>query len=150
MIPENLIIRPFTDGDVDAAVGIENESFSDPWSRESFGEVEKSSIYRGFCGEINGVVCGYIIYSSLFEDAEILDVAVSDRYRRRGIAKALIEKTVEAVNALEAQRILLEVRRSNEGAKTLYRSLGFCEIGIRKNYYKSPFEDAVIMEKIIK
>ena len=149
MIHEDLIIRPFEDGDAKAAFEIEQESFSDPWTCKDFENVGRTALYQGFCGEINGELCGFIIYYSLFEDAEILDIAVSEKYRRRGVGRSLIEKTAVAVKELGAERLLLEVRASNEGARELYRSMGFRETGVRRGYYAKPREDAVIMEKTI-
>ena len=76
-------------------------------------------------------------------EAEITNVAVSDAYRRRGIGGMLIE----AILALDAERVLLDVRASNTAARGLYEKYGFQVDGIRKGFYAKPKEDAVLMSR---
>jgi ribosomal-protein-alanine N-acetyltransferase len=149
---ENLVIRSFGDEDteiIEAVEVIEKESFSSPWADGSFEQLLKNPFVHGKYAVCDGEICGFIVYFSLFEDSEILDIAVKDQYRRRGIAKMLIDEMTESVLAMGATRMMLEVRQSNTGARGLYLSLGFKETGIRKNYYSKPREDAILMERTI-
>ena len=74
----------------------------------------------------------------------MMNVAVADSHRRRGIARALVE---ELIRQLDAYQLTLEVRASNSPAIALYESLGFVQVGLRKNYYRKPKEDALILRK---
>ena len=92
-------------------------------------------------------LAGYGVYHCLFEDAEVLDIAVGAKFRRMGIGRKLLQLMAEATKLRGAERIMLEVRMSNEGAKVLYLSEGYEITGTRRNYYKNPTEDAILMEK---
>ena len=76
-----------------------------------------------------------------------MNVAVHPDYRRKGIAEALVAELVEALKKRESHCLTLEVRASNEPAKALYEKLGFTQVGLRKNYYRNPKEDALILRK---
>ena len=77
----------------------------------------------------------------------MMNVAVDGDYRRQGVGKMLIETLVEHLKARGSHCLTLEVRDSNTPARNLYASLGFSEIGRRKNYYRNPREDALILRK---
>lgn len=83
------------------------------------------------------------------DEAELLYIATDVPYRNRGIGQMLLSKVIFAAEQKKANRLLLEVRKSNEGALGLYKKNGFTILSIRKNYYHAPVEDAIIMEKII-
>ena len=74
----------------------------------------------------------------------MMNVAVADSHRRRGIARALVE---ELIRQLDAYQLTLEVRQSNLPAIALYESMGFQQVGLRKNYYQKPKENALILRK---
>ena len=74
----------------------------------------------------------------------MMNIAVASTHRRRGIARKLVE---ELIRQLDAYQLTLEVRVSNSGAIALYESLGFRQVGLRKNYYRKPKEDALILRK---
>lgn len=90
----------------------------------------------------DGSVEGYLIGWVVFEEFHIANLAVSPDFRRRGVARALVEHALDWAKAEGAEQALLEVRASNEAAQRLYRSLGFDLISIRKDYYIHPTEDA--------
>ena len=75
------------------------------------------------------------------------NIAVKAEYRRCGIAEALIYRMVQDCRERGIQAMTLEVRVGNEPAIQLYRKMGFCSVGIRKNFYQKPTEDAIIMWK---
>ncbi|MFR5889543.1 MAG: ribosomal protein S18-alanine N-acetyltransferase [Lachnospiraceae bacterium] len=114
---------------------------SDPWTKSSSS---KSSRFFSAHGE-GGVLIGYALISVLFEDAEILSVAVDDSFRRCGVGRALMHAMLTEAVRSGAQDIFLEVRESNHAARKLYLSEGFTEFGRRKRYYRKPTEDAILM-----
>jgi [ribosomal protein S18]-alanine N-acetyltransferase len=133
--------------DLSAIEEIERASYPTPWSRSMFaGELAKpSSICLGaFDGTRDGLV-GYLIISRYVDAWHVMNIAVAPDYRRRGIARALMERLFE-VTARDARRgYTLEVRVSNEAAIQLYEALGFRARGIRRGYYTDNREDALIM-----
>ena len=77
----------------------------------------------------------------------MMNIAVHPDFRRQGIAEALVGELVSRLRDNDVHCLLLEVRASNEPAKQLYGKLGFIQVGLRKNYYRSPKEDALILRK---
>jgi ribosomal-protein-alanine N-acetyltransferase len=128
---------------------IERTSYPTPWSRSMFaGELAKpSSICLGAIdGERNELV-GYLIISRYVDAWHVMNIAVAPEYRRKGIARRLMERLFE-VTARDVRRgYTLEVRVSNEAAIRLYEELGFRARGIRRGYYTDNREDALIMWK---
>jgi len=142
-------IRGYSDEYFDAVAAAERLCFSDPWSedmlRDSF-KGERCCAFLAFC---ENRLAGYIILLDAVDMTEILNVAVLPEMRRRGIAKALLEKAESIAREKGHDALCLEVRASNTPAKELYTSFGFIPAAVRKNYYSSPKEDAVIMLKDI-
>ncbi|MBR1598003.1 MAG: ribosomal protein S18-alanine N-acetyltransferase [Lachnospiraceae bacterium] len=81
------------------------------------------------------------------DEAELLNIAVTEKYRGMNIASALMDRLIYEAKAKACARMLLEVRHSNEVAQRLYKKKRFDELGVRKNYYDNPTEDAIIMER---
>lgn len=124
---------------------IEKACFSKPWSEATLAS-EMKSPYSDFFGAFcEGELAGYIGGRTVAEETEIFNIAVSQKFRRRGIGKTLLERFIEAVREKGTQQIFLEVRASNLGAISLYESAGFVFCGIRKDYYDSPKENAILM-----
>lgn len=142
-------IRPMTAADLDAVLLIEQSSFPLPWKREHFLHEITAPHSFPFVAEINGQVAGYVCLMSLFEEAQILDIAVAAEQRGRGVGRILMEKALAVAREKGAEVMALEVRESGAAAIGLYRALGFRQTGIRANYYESR-ENAVLMEKNIK
>jgi ribosomal-protein-alanine N-acetyltransferase len=142
----NVELRALETDDLEAVERIERESYPTPWSRSMFAtELAKpSSLCLGAHGG-KGELVGYLIVSRYVDAWHIMNIAVAEEYRRRGIAGALLERLFE-VTAGEAQRgYTLEVRVSNTGAIRLYERLGFSARGVRRGYYTDNREDALIM-----
>lgn len=94
----------------------------------------------------NNRLAGYCIFTAPCEDCELLRIAVDKDYRRKGIGSELIKTMIRMCAKNNGENIFLEVRQSNEAAIGLYEAMGFDEISRRRDYYKKPTEDAVIME----
>ncbi|MBQ8568905.1 MAG: ribosomal protein S18-alanine N-acetyltransferase [Oscillospiraceae bacterium] len=122
---------------------IEKSSFSDPWSMEGFfSELDiPDRILLSATDE--DMVCGYVIGSSDGITAWIDNIAVSDGFRRQGIGNMLLSAFCE--KCADCESITLEVRESNIPAQELYKKYGFSAIGVRKNFYTDPRENAVVM-----
>ena len=133
--------------DLAAIDEIERASYPTPWSRSMFaGELAKpSSICLGAVDGERDELVGYLIISRYVDAWHVMNIAVAPAYRRKGIARALMERLFE-VTARDARRgYTLEVRVSNDAAIRLYEALGFRARGIRRGYYTDNREDALIM-----
>ena len=126
---------------------IERESYPTPWSRSMFaGELAKpSSLSLGAFDRETGTLVGYLVISRYVDAWHVMNVAVTADYRRRGIARALLERLFEVTSSDERRGYTLEVRVSNVGAIALYERLGFVARGVRRGYYTDNREDALIM-----
>ena len=128
---------------------IERTSYPTPWSRSMFaGELAKpSSICLGAIDGERDELVGYLIISRYVDAWHVMNIAVAPEYRRKGIARRLMERLFE-VTARDVRRgYTLEVRVSNEAAIRLYEELGFRARGVRRGYYTDNREDALIMWK---
>ena len=135
----------------DAAVlaAMEIECFSDPWSERSFASVLENPATLFIIAECEhdgaAVPVGYIGATVVADECDIINLAVMPEWRRQGVGFALAEKMIDICRKVSVCAVYLEHRRSNEAAAALYASLGFRNDGIRRRYYTSPVEDAVLM-----
>ena len=132
---------------VSAVAALETICFSDPWSENSVSSELKNKLSLWLVAEENGTVAGYIGSQTCGEESDVMNVAVHPDFRRRGIAEALVNALVADLKAIGSHCLTLEVRASNVPAIALYEKMGFSEIGRRKNYYRNPREDALILRK---
>ena len=135
--------------DLNAIEEIERAAYPTPWSRSMFaGELAKpSSICLGALDSDTSLLVGYLIISRYVDAWHVMNIAITDDYRRRGIASKLMERLFE-ITARDGRRgYTLEVRVSNEAAIRLYEGLGFRARGVRRGYYTDNREDALIMWK---
>jgi ribosomal-protein-alanine N-acetyltransferase len=138
-------IRMMTAADLDQVLAIEQASFPVPWKIEHFLHEITSPYSYPFVAECCGIVAGYVCLTALFEESQILDIAVAPSRRGNGIALALMEYAVELVREKGAEVLELEVRATNTAAIHLYERLGFIRSGCRMNYYEG-IDHAVLME----
>lgn len=144
-----MIVREMTWDDLEQVVEIENENFSVPWTETGFltylmrsdalflvaEDVEKEQI-AGYCGIIMAA-----------DEGDITNVSVKKDLQRQGIGTMLIRELSSRIKDLGIQTIFLEVRESNASALRLYEKQGFERMGVRKNYYTDPTEDAITMSR---
>ena len=126
---------------------MEKLCFSDPWSEKSVASELNNPLAFWLVADDNGRVAGYIGSQTVVGESDMMNVAVHPDYRQQGIATGLIVGLVDQLRKLESHSLTLEVRASNEPAKRLYEKLGFQQVGCRKNYYRNPREDALILRK---
>ena len=133
--------------DLNAIERIERESYPTPWSRSMFaGELAKpSSLSLGAFDPESGALVGYLVISRYVDAWHVMNLAVTESYRRRGVARTLLDQLFEVTAADERRGYTLEVRVSNEGAIKLYEAMGFVARGVRRGYYTDNREDALIM-----
>ena len=135
--------------DLNAIEVIERAAYPTPWSRSMFaGELAKpSSICLGAIDAEENRLVGYLIISRYVDAWHVMNLAVADSHRRRGIATRLMERLFDLTAGDGRRGYTLEVRVSNEAAIKLYESLGFKARGVRRGYYTDNREDALIMWK---
>lgn len=145
------LLRPAIAADVNEIVRIERASFADPWSEESFRRIlgGQSAIFQVIVMAPENRLAGYIIAFTIAPDAELLNVAVDPTYRGRGLAGQMLDAVLIQLGASGVRTAYLEVRESNRAARALYGSRGFKEIGRRRNYYRRPVEDALVMRRVL-
>ena len=145
-------IRCFDPVFLDEVSEIENRSFSVPWSKTSFEDSLKNPLIDFYVAvteseEGETSVAGYILTLTVSPECEILNIAVSPEFRRKGIAEGLLNFVFEKAAEKRCDTLMLEVRESNFAARSLYEKLGFYAVGRRKGYYTNPSEDAILMDK---
>ena len=95
--------------------------------------------------EQQGKVAGYVVALDAADEGEILNLAVAEGGRRRGLGRALVEAIIAALSERGVRQVYLEVRESNAAARALYAGFGFKDVGRRKGYYRRPVEDAIVL-----
>ena len=132
---------------ISALAQLEKECFADTWSEKALAEelTNPNAVFR--VALIDEEVAGYVGMLHVLDEGDICNVAVFDKFRRRGVATALIQHLVDYAVENQLSFITLEVRESNMGAQKFYETMGFETIGIRKNFYDNPKEHAILMNK---
>ena len=133
--------------DVDRVVEIEQECFSMPWTKQGFLEALKQNNSFYYVAKVGTQIVGHCGAYGVCNEGDINQVAVTNAYRRQGIARRMVSTMMEEMKKNGFLEITLEVRAGNDSAIALYESLGFVQEGIRKNFYEKPIEDAIIMWK---
>ena len=135
------------EGHVAAIAELEKLCFSDPWSVTSIATELQSRLSYWLVAVENGEVVGYIGSQSVLGESDMMNVAVHPDHRRKGIAESLVNSLSCDLKERGNVCLTLEVRASNASAIALYEKLGFQQVGLRKNYYRNPKEDALILRK---
>lgn len=142
----DLVIRPARAGDLAAVNTIEQEAFSDPWPASAFRDALASEhLYFTVAVEATGAVVGYLIGWFAAGEGEIANVAVACDCRGRGIGGRLLDAALSTARAQGSAVVHLEVRESNVAAQALYASRQFGAVGRRRQYYRAPVEDAIVL-----
>ena len=138
-------IRRMISADVSDVARIEAECFPDPYTERMISDVLCTEGAMCFSALEGGRVIAYFIGRLISPEGELYRIATAPEYRKRGIAYRLLDYSVKTSRGDGLETLFLEVRQSNFPAISLYREYGFRAISKRKNYYKNPTEDAVIM-----
>ncbi|MDO5399844.1 MAG: ribosomal protein S18-alanine N-acetyltransferase [Eubacteriales bacterium] len=126
---------------------LEKLCFSTPWSQQSVASELDNPLSLWLVALENGQVAGYIGSQTVMGETDMMNVAVHPDHRRRGIAEGLICALEERLKEQGSRCLTLEVRASNLPARRLYEKLDFQVIGNRRNYYRNPKEDGLILRK---
>lgn len=141
------MIRKMRREDVPQIAALERLCFSDPWSEASISSELENPISLWLVAEADGVVQGYIGSQSAPPDCDIMNLAVAPDARRQQLGRTLLQSLIDELHRRGTERLFLEVRASNAPAQSLYASFGFEQVGLRKEYYVNPTEDALILRK---
>ena len=136
-------IRPAELTDVPAVHAIEQRVFADPWSTQDFRDCVSFALF--LVAEAQDEIAGYVVALEAADEGEILNLAVGEGGRRRGLGRALVQAIVETLSERGVLQVYLEVRESNAAARALYAAFGFKDVGRRKAYYRRPVEDAIVL-----
>lgn len=126
---------------------LETICFSMPWSENAIAGELTNPLSLWLVAIEDETVAGYVGSQSVMGEADMMNVAVSPEYRRKGIGRELVLSLIEQLRNNDVHSLALEVRQSNAAAIALYEQLGFACVGRRPGYYKSPKEDALILRK---
>jgi len=142
-----ILIRNFTPGDLEAVYDIESKSFPDPYDALFLLNLYQMYPDTFFVAEMDGLLVGYVISRQVLDRGHVMAIAVDPSFRGMGVGTALMERTMDKMREMNLKGIWLEVRVSNDRARSFYRALGFVERRILPGYY-SDQEAAVVLEKV--
>ena len=131
--------------DASGIAKLEENIFTDAWSYRDIQDLICTEGAMCFTAIDNGKVIAYVIGRLIAPEGEIYRIAVTPEKRQRGIGYRLLDYAVKTSKGQGLERLFLEVRSHNTPAINLYTAYGFKKIGMRKNYYKNPQDDAIIM-----
>jgi ribosomal-protein-alanine N-acetyltransferase len=141
--------RPLPD-DLGRITEIESLCFTDPWELSALAaEMAEDHLRMPLVAEVGGRVVGYLMAWKIVEILHVLNIAADPAGGRRGIGSTLLLAAADEGRDLGMERITLEVRRSNAGARAFYAKFGFVETGVREGYYAEDGEDAIILDVLL-
>ncbi|MBQ3565786.1 MAG: ribosomal protein S18-alanine N-acetyltransferase [Oscillospiraceae bacterium] len=129
---------------------IEEKYIPNGWSEKAFSDWTNNQNTVIFKAVLDGEIIGFANGSWVLDEAELLNIAVVDQARRKGVAAMLLDALENYFMEKNAEKIFLEVREKNLSAINFYEKHGFVKNGLRKNYYSNPIDNGVLMTKIIK
>lgn len=139
-------LRAIGAADLRLVAALEAAVFGDPWSEVAFRDLLALDHIHGIVAEdLDSHLVGYAVCSCAADEGEILNVAVAEEARGAGIGAALVAGSLAWLAGRGAAKVFLEVRRSNAAAIAMYHRSGFATVSVRKDYYRMPAEDAVVM-----
>jgi ribosomal-protein-alanine N-acetyltransferase len=146
-----VVLRPMTLSDLPKVEALDREAFLTPWPENAF-RYELTRNPHSICwvaelvtSGLEAILVGSIVLWLVVDEAHIATLAVSDAFRRHGVARRLLAQTLALAYESGARQALLEVRESNIAAQKLYAQFGFEEVGSRQEYYHDTHEDAILM-----
>ena len=142
-----IIVRELKVEDSAAVAEMEQQIFSDSWSEKNVLETVQQKQSVCFAAEKAGHLLGYLLAYHAADEAEIARIAVQKEARRQGAAGKLMQALEHYCEEHKMEKLLLDVRESNEAARSFYTKNGFVEDGIRQGFYVNPSEDAVLMSR---
>lgn len=142
-----LEIRIAKEQEIEEIARLEQEIFPDPWSLKALRDTWNQKQAQILGAWLDGQMAGYVIVYFAADESEIARIAVDEKFRRQGVAGALLDGMERVLAGKGIVRLMLDVRKSNAAALRFYLSRGFKEDGVRKNFYTNPIEDAILMSR---
>ena len=140
-------IRLIEKSDIPQLAELERLCFSDPWSVSAFEYELNNPLSLWLVAVQEDNVAGYVGSQTVMDESDMMNIAVHPDFRRQGIAENLITNLILLLNTRQSKSLTLEVRGSNAPAISLYKKMGFLQVGRRPGYYRNPREDAYILRK---
>lgn len=142
-----MILRDMKEADLEGVLAIERAVHAHPWTLGNFSDALRSGYQCKVYETAERELVGYAVMMLAVDEAELLDIAIASAQQRKGLGKKLLNEMLALGRKNEMRRMVLEVRTSNAFAIALYRSAGFSDIGLRRDYYQahSGREDAILM-----
>jgi len=144
--PMPVHIRWMIRRDMPEVLAIEEQSFEFPWSEEDFIRCLRQRNCIGMVAEHNERVAGFMIYELHKSKLHILNFAVRDELRRRGVGRQMVKKLAGKLSHQRRSRIMLEIRETNLPAQLFFRALGFRAVSVLRAFYDDTPEDAYLMQ----
>lgn len=142
-----MIIVKMSESHIPQIAELEKLCFNDPWSENSIASELGNKLALWLVAEHEGQILGYVGSQTVLGETDMMNIATHPDFRKQGIGTALIRALIVELSAQGSHSLMLEVRASNESAISVYEKMGFIQVGIRKNYYRNPKEDALILRK---
>ncbi len=140
-------MRPASRADLAGLVELERGAFDDPWTEAQLRDAMAWDGAIAIVVENDRGLIGYVLGRVVVDQAEILSLAVATAQRRRGVGRELLAAAVATMIDRGAGSVWLEVRVSNVAARAMYESAGFVTAGLRRDYYRQPLEDAMVLRR---
>lgn len=138
-------VRPLVTEDIPRVLELEHAIFDDPWPESAFIEQLDEDGWGTIVAELDNTIVGYACWMVAHVEGHLTNIAVDPQYRRKSVAKQLLDNILKVVLHAGCEYLLLEVRPSNRGAIVFYERHGFSVLYKRPNYYRRPPEDALVM-----
>lgn len=142
-----MIISNMNESHVRQISELEKLCFHDPWSENSIASELGNRLSVWLVAMDEDKVVGYVGSQTVIDETDMMNIAVHPGYRNRGVATALIVELTQQLKMRGSRGLMLEVRESNSAAISLYEKHGFLQVGCRRNYYRNPRENALILRK---
>jgi ribosomal-protein-alanine N-acetyltransferase len=143
-VMEDIAIGFMTEEDIPFVIELERQSFSIPWSAQSFQNVIQDEFSYGLVGIAGNQLIAYAVFGAIEDYAELWNIAVEEQYRGMGIGNMMLNHVIKLCRELGVSSLFLQVRESNLTAQNLYKKNDFTFVMVQKNYYHSPVENALV------
>jgi ribosomal-protein-alanine N-acetyltransferase len=146
VLKEDPQLEKMREADLAGVLEIENAVYSHPWSRGNFTDSLRAS-YQCWTWRLAGELVGYFVLLVAAGEGHLLNLSIAASWQRRGHGTTLLTEVMRMAKSRGADKVFLEVRPSNQGAKALYRRFGFRQVAVRAGYYpaQSGREDALVL-----
>ena len=142
---DGLTTTLFEKEDIPALCAIEATEFSTPFKEKDFLSIYESEISNVLVAKLGEAFLVYVSFTIIIDECQIINFATKNEFKRQGVAKKVMEALISLGDSVGVKKYFLEVRVSNAGAIALYEKYGFKTVGVSKNHFSLPREDALLM-----